>query len=123
SPKTRGSWIGKNGWQSPWPSPGPALEVGRHRQEGGPSKMAPPNNLTVWDVMNFGAIGDGATDDTAAIQSAINAAATSATGHGGGIVYFPPGNYKVSSTLQITTGGIHLLGPGPSATQLIGANA
>ena len=38
-------------------------------------------------------------------------------------MYFPPGNYKVSSTLQITAGGIHLLGPGPSATQLIGANA
>jgi len=80
-------------------------------------------DLTVWDIMNFGATGDGTTDDTAAIQSAINAAATSATGHGGGIVYFPPGNYKVSSTLQITAGGIHLLGPGPSATQLIGANA
>ena len=83
----------------------------------------PPNNLTVWNVMNSGATGDGTTDDTAAIQATINAAATSATTHGGGIVYFPPGNYKVSSTLQITTGGIHLLGPGPSATQLIGANA
>jgi hypothetical protein len=41
----------------------------------------------------FGARGDYSTDDTRAIQSAINAAAA----QGGGIVFYPPGNYLVSN--------------------------
>ena len=47
-------------------------------------------------VIDFGATGNGTTDDTAAIQAAINALATT-----GGIVLIPPGIYKVSSTLNI----------------------
>ena len=43
-------------------------------------------------VKNFGAIGDGVTDDTVAIQTALDA---------GGVVYFPAGVYKV--TKQLTT--------------------
>lgn len=42
---------------------------------------------------DFGAVGDGRTDDTAAIQAAIDACAAS----GGGMVFFPPGDYRVSS--------------------------
>ena len=42
----------------------------------------------VVSVKDFGAIGDGDTDDTAAIQSAINASS---------VVYFPAGVYKISS--------------------------
>lgn len=42
-----------------------------------------------WDVKAFGAKGDGVTDDTIAINSAIAAAA----GATGGVVYFPPGSY------------------------------
>ena len=38
------------------------------------------------NVMDFGARGDGKTDDTVAIQTAIDQ---------GGSVYFPPGNYRV----------------------------
>ena len=42
-------------------------------------------------VKDFGAVGDGVTDDTAAIQAAINA---------GGNLYWPSGNYVTTSNLS-----------------------
>jgi len=48
----------------------------------------------VHNVKAFGAIGDGATKDTQALQAAIDAAERA----GGGTVYFPPGTY-LSGTL------------------------
>jgi hypothetical protein len=42
-------------------------------------------------VKNFGAMGDGVTDDTKAIQTTID----TVTAQGGGTVFFPPGTYKV----------------------------
>jgi hypothetical protein len=47
-------------------------------------------------VKDFGAVGDGVADDRTAIQSALNAAAVN-----GGVVLFPPGNYKVTATATI----------------------
>jgi hypothetical protein len=44
-------------------------------------------------VRDFGAVGDGVTDDTAAIQSAINSAAATNIGK----VYFPAGHYIVTT--------------------------
>lgn len=52
---------------------------------------------TVFNVTNFGAQADGVKDDTAAIQSALAAAAA----NGGGVVYLPLGRYAVSDTLTI----------------------
>lgn len=40
---------------------------------------------------DFGAVGDGVTDDTAAIQAAIDAVSAA----GGGAIFFPPGTYLV----------------------------
>jgi hypothetical protein len=62
-------------------------------------------------VLDFGATGNGSTDDTAAIQRAINAAVAA----GGRSVYFPPGFYVVSSTINIT-GSVGLIGAGRAFT-------
>lgn len=67
----------------------------------------------VLSVKEFGAVGNGSTDDTASVQLAINAASVS-----GGVVYFPPGTYRITDTLNITSSGVTLEGAGPSASQL-----
>jgi hypothetical protein len=51
----------------------------------------------VFDVKQYGALGDGATNDLAA----INAAASAANAAGGGIVFFPPGTYQISAGLTM----------------------
>lgn len=55
----------------------------------------------VANVRAYGAIGDGATDDTAAIQAAITAANVATSG----LVYFPQGAYKLTSPLIIAANG------------------
>jgi len=63
---------------------------------------------------NFGAVGDGSTDDTAAINAAL--AAIPATG---GVVYLPVGRYKITSPLLIQQEATMLVGQG--AGQKVGA--
>lgn len=72
----------------------------------------------VINVKEYGAKGDWVTDDTAAIQAAINAA-PSGSGQGleGAIVHFPPGKYKVGSTLTLRA-GIKIQGSGRQTTQI-----
>jgi hypothetical protein len=52
------------------------------------------------NVRNFGAIGDAATDDTAAFQRALDAVSHA----GGGSVYAPPGRYVFRGTINIPDG-------------------
>lgn len=52
----------------------------------------------IFNVKDYGATGNGATDDSAAIQAALTAA-NSATY--GGVVFFPPGRYLVTVTLLV----------------------
>jgi parallel beta-helix repeat protein len=72
----------------------------------------------IFNVQNFGAKGDGITDDTAAIQSAIDAAAAA----GGGQVYMPTGTYIVSGGEEPSDGclmlksSVYLYGDGMGAT-------
>lgn len=61
----------------------------------------------IYNVRDYGAIGDGLTDDTAAIQSAISAAS------GGGMVFMPEGNYIVDPDVSLNmTSDIILAGVG-----------
>lgn len=53
-------------------------------------------NINVFNVEDYGAVHDGETDDTAAIQLAINTCFTA----GGGDVYFPNGVYLIAGELQ-----------------------
>jgi hypothetical protein len=64
----------------------------------------------VVSVKDFGAVGDGATDDTAAIQAAIAGAVSNAT------IYFPSGAYKISASINVISNGILLKGDGRMAT-------
>ncbi len=76
--------------------------------------MAQNQSAAGYNVQSYGATGNGSTDDTAAIQSAISAASANADG---AVVYFPPGNYVTSSPLVVSKSGVMLLGAGPPANQ------
>jgi len=65
---------------------------------GGPTS-APAAREGEFSVREFGAVGDGKTDDTAAIQRAIDTAAGT-----GGVVYLPPGRYLVAGNLKVAKG-------------------
>ena len=51
----------------------------------------------IFNVKDFGAVGDNSTDDTAAIQACINAAEAAYRG----VVLFPRGLYRISASLQL----------------------
>ncbi len=53
----------------------------------------------VKNVKDFGAIGDGSNDDTSAIQAAIDYTSSPFSSGSRGIIFFPPGTYKVTSSL------------------------
>lgn len=69
----------------------------------------------VVSVKDFGAVGNGVTDDTVAIQAAINYVGTTL---GKGQVYIPVGTYKLTSALTLL-GGIHLSGDGYNLSSLV----
>ena len=49
----------------------------------------------VVNVLDYGAVGDGSTDDTAAIQAALDA--------GSNTVYLPAGTYRVSDSIAVNS--------------------
>lgn len=53
-------------------------------------------NSGVYDARDYGVKGDGKTDDTAALQKAMDAAGTA-----GGIVFLPGGTYRVDGVLSV----------------------
>jgi len=66
-------------------------------------------------VAPYSATGDGATDDTTAIQAAITAVAAT-----GGVVYFPPGTYRLNGAtgLNITGNAVTLRGAGAETSTI-----
>jgi hypothetical protein len=65
-------------------------------------------------VKDFGAVGDGVTNDTTAIQNAISYLVSV----GGGILYFPTGQYRCNTNLSVTGSNIRLLGAGRGASRI-----
>ena len=70
----------------------------------------------------FGAKGDGRTDDTKALQNAIDGLADRSISYKSGpgaytIIYLPAGTYRISQTLQLRGKvGISIIGEDPSRT-------
>jgi hypothetical protein len=64
-----------------------------------------------YNVKSFGALGNGVADDGAAIQAAVNAAAVA-----GGTVFFPPGVYRSTVTIQVPV-KVCILGSGSPASK------
>jgi len=71
-----------------------------------------PTPAATVSVMEFGAVGDGIADDTAAFENAI-AAATS------GAITIPEGRFKITRVLYIRKSNIVLRGAGPTLTTLV----
>lgn len=77
------------------------------------------DKMGIINVKSYGAVGNGVTDDTAAIQAAINSLSP-----GGGAIYFPKGTYIVSNMLVVNFNLIHLSGSGrASIIKNIGATS
>lgn len=57
-------------------------------------------------VKDFGAVGNGTTDDTVAVKAALNS---------GGGVYFPKGEYRVRSTITVDNKALRIFGDGPGS--------
>ncbi|MEN8155531.1 MAG: glycosyl hydrolase family 28-related protein [Bacteroidota bacterium] len=64
------------------------------------SAVPRPASDELFDVVEYGAVADGVTDNTAAIQSALDAAGA----NGGGTVYIPAGMYRIGSHLVVPSG-------------------
>jgi hypothetical protein len=67
-----------------------------------------------FNVKEYGAVADGVSDDSAALQAAITAAGSA----GGGVVKVPAGDYLYSTTLSFPTNDVMFIGDGPDATYL-----
>ena len=71
----------------------------------------PPDPLAVVADASAGLHGDGTTDDTVALQSAIDRVAETT---GPGLVFLPGGRYRISKTIYLWS-GIRLIGYGQRA--------
>jgi Pectate lyase superfamily protein len=82
--------------------------------------IATPDERTLgfYNIKDFGAVGDGRTDDTTAIRSALAFIAT----RNGGILTFPEGDFVVTSPLTLPSGitiqGVNALHSGASTNNL-----
>jgi hypothetical protein len=73
----------------------------------------------VFNVRGYGATGNGKTDDTAAIQAAVTASDKA----GGGVVYFPPGIYRITSPVKSVNIDTSFEGAGKRASEILNTGA
>lgn len=67
----------------------------------------------------YGARGDGTTDDTAAIQRALNAVGAAGASGGPAVVYLPPGTYRITAALTMASRiSVGVIGADPATTVL-----
>lgn len=66
-----------------------------------------------YNVKQWGAVGDGATDDTSAIQAAIDALGENST------IIFPTGIYNVTSQVLVASDRVNLVGEGTHVTRIL----
>lgn len=79
--------------------------------------------LPIFDAADFGVVGDGITNDTQALQAAVDAASAA----GGGEVVIPCGQYRIGevgsgrfySGIQVTSDDIHLRPAEPFCAELL----
>lgn len=57
-----------------------------------------------FNAQDYGAVGDGVTDDTVAIQAALDAVASKSASSIGGTVFLPSGRYLITAPLGISLG-------------------
>jgi hypothetical protein len=101
-----------------------AYDLYVHNGSGGEAGWGGPVGLTVvhrqpapdkvFNVREFGAVGNGIRDDTAALRKALVAAGEA----GGGTVFVPPGAYAIRATLWVPS-HVTLAGAGPQSSRLV----
>jgi len=80
--------------------------------DGAWEELSRTSGTYIVNVRDKGAVGNGTTDDAAAIQSAIDDVAAF-----GGMVFFPRGTYAIGSTLSLPS-GVYLEGESRASTTL-----
>lgn len=75
------------------------------------TSLIPRASFKWFSVIDYGAVGDGTANDTAAIQAAITAVPST-----GGVVYFPPGTYKLVTSALTLKPNLSLIGAGTNAS-------
>lgn len=90
------------------------------------SRSLAARGADVVNVRDYGATGDGSTDDTNAIRAAVAAAAAFPLvgDQNGAQVFLPRGNYRVTGSITVSADGVRLVGEGQRSTVItVDANA
>ena len=88
---------------TPQPNLNPSLDQIKYTYPGGVEQTAQARLEQYVSVVDYGAKGDGNTDDSSAIENAIN-------GNPQKKVFFPKGTYRVTRTLSITNTSYSMVG-------------
>ncbi|MBL3669041.1 hypothetical protein JL475_24220 [Streptomyces sp. M2CJ-2] len=108
--------LGPDGVTGMWADAGGSSRVWMEAHQVPTTSTAKP--VLDWlNIKDFGAQGDGVTDDTAAAQAAIGAASTA----GGGTLYVPAGRYILNGSLTWAS-GVSAIGAGARASILQSTN-